>query len=83
MRSATINLSVKVAKVGVFRTRVEITDDQTDETVRIHEKEYPKTSRLSAAKRALVDAQKFARLLGFDQVSELKTAEKELQSCDH
>jgi pantoate kinase len=79
VKTATINLTVKIARVGVFKTRVLLTNDQTGELVRIHEKDYAKCSRLSAAKRALAEAQDYAKRLGFDEISQVKSTEKELQ----
>jgi hypothetical protein len=78
MKTATVNHTIKIAKVGTYKSTIEIIDNATGEQVALIEREHPKRSRAAVARATLNEAYELARENGFNHISMLNTTENEL-----
>lgn len=65
MLTCTINHAVKVKKVGVYQSIIELIDDATGEQITYIERDHPKREREGVAKSSLKEAREIAEEKGY------------------
>lgn len=84
VKAADIIHTVKIARVGVYKSIIKVIDNITGEEVVTLEREHPKRTRKAVARASLNEAYEIAREHGYDHITRLATSENDLllQSMD-